>query len=310
VLATYFRIRGLRDRRALDYALSGLLTSLAMYTYLSARLAAATLGLYILYWIFSDPSGWRAALRRSWMGLVIFVVAAAVAAAPLAVTYITDPFTYSNRVNEISILRDIREQGSVTPLTQNLTDILKFFHQTGDHQGKHNLPDEPMTDPVTGLLFAIGVGYAILGWRDQRRALLLFWLVLGLAGSYLSSHHESPQSYRALTALPAVILLAADVLDRVARAVHRLTSEGQLASRRLIAPLAAGAFVIIALCAAAGWESNVYFGRQAASVDVQRGFNATENGVATNHRGLRGEDVYLAPDFFPTRRALPGLRDQ
>src|SRR5215212_5213293 len=185
VLAIFFLIRGLRDRRALDYALSGLLTGLSIYTYLSARLAAATLLLYILYWIFSDPSGIRSAMRRSGLGLVILAVAAMVAVAPIAVTYITDSFTFNNRVSEISVFRDIRDQGSLAPLTENISDILKFFHQTGDLQGKHNLPGEPMTDPITGLLFAVGVAYAILNWRDQRHILLLIWLVLGLAGSFL-----------------------------------------------------------------------------------------------------------------------------
>src|SRR5690606_14577054 len=76
VLAFYFLVRGLRDRRALDYALSGLIAGLAIYTYLSSRLAAATLILYVIYWFISDPDGWRTALRRSWLGVVLIGVAA------------------------------------------------------------------------------------------------------------------------------------------------------------------------------------------------------------------------------------------
>ena len=132
-------------------------------------------------------------------------------------------------MSEISIFRDVNDQHSLAPLLENIGDILKFFHQTGDLQGKHNLPGEPMADPFTGLFFAIGVAYAILAWRDQRRVLLLLWLVLGLAGSYLSSHHELPQSYRALTALPAVVLLAADVLDQIARAAYKWLREQRFA---------------------------------------------------------------------------------
>jgi hypothetical protein len=223
-----------------------------------------------------------------------------VAAAPIAVTYITDPFTYSNRVSEISIFRDVRDQRSLQPLIWNIGDILKFFHQTGDHQGKHNLPDEPMADPITGLLFAIGVGYAIIGWRDQRNVLLLLWLVIGLAGSFLSSHHESPQSYRSLTALPAVVLLAANVLDRFGRAIYRVFREGELASQYPFLPVyAAGGTIVLALLGATLWESSVYFGRQAASMDVVRGFNPTENSVA--HETLaalqNGDEVYLSPTF-------------
>jgi hypothetical protein len=300
VLATFFLIRGLRDRRALDYALSGLLMSLSVYTYLSARLAAATIILYIVYWLLSDPSGLRSSLRRSWLGLVILFVAAVVAVAPIAVTHITDPFTFNNRVSEISIFRDVRDQRSLQPLISNIGDILKFFHQTGDHQGKHNLPDEPMADPITGLLFAIGLAYAIIGWRDQRNVLLLLWLVLGLAGSFLSSNHESPQSYRSLTALPAVVLLAANILDRIGRAVYRIFHEGELASQYPFLPASvAGGTIVLALLGATLWESNVYFGRQAASMDVLRGFNPTENRVAYETLAAlqNGDEVYLSPTF-------------
>jgi hypothetical protein len=53
------------------------------------------------------------------------------------------------------------------------------------------------------------------------------------------------------------------------------------------------------LLTAALWESNVYFGRQADSLEVVRGFNPTENGVA--HETLaalqNGDEVYLSPSF-------------
>jgi hypothetical protein len=300
ILATFFLIRGLRDRRAFDYALGGLLMGLSIYTYLSARLAAATLLLYILFWVFSDPSGVRAALRRSWLGFAIFAIAALVAVAPIAVTYASEPFTMNNRVAEISIFRDVREQNSLQPLLQNIGDMLKFFHQTGDLQGKHNLPGEPMADPVTGLFFAIGLACALLRWRDQRYFLLVAWLVLGLAGSFLSSQHESPQSYRSLTALPAVILLAADALERGLRAVYRTLEDnagGEARSNRAAA--ITGGIALLLLAGAALWESTIYFGRQAASLDVVRGFNPSENRVADEViASLQSErDIYLSPRF-------------
>jgi hypothetical protein len=313
VLATFFLIRGLRDRRALDYALSGLLIGLATYTYPSSRLAAATLVVYILYWIWSDPAGWRAALRRSWLGLAMGAIAALVAVGPIAVTYITDPFTFNNRVSEISIFRDVRDQASLKPLINNIGDMLKFFHQTGDHQGKHNLPDEPMADPITGLLFAVGLAYAILAWRDQRRMLLLLWLVLGLSGGFLSSNHESPQSYRSMTALPAVVLLAADVLDRIARALYRMLRGQPLAATRPHLPALTA--VVVAFAALAGatlWEANVYFGRQANSIGVLRGFNPTENRVAQETIAALHTDtsVYVSPnfsDYSPLRFMVYGM---
>jgi hypothetical protein len=313
ILATFFLIRGLRDRRGSDYALSGLLMGLSMYTYLSARLAAATLLLYILLWVLTDRSGVVASLRRSWPGFMLFVLAALVAIAPMGVTYYADPFAMNNRVSEISVFRDIRDQNSIRPLVQNVEDILKFFHQTGDHQGKHNLPDEPMTDPITGLLFAIGLAYSILHWRDQRYFLLILWLVIGLAGSFLSSQHESPQSYRALTALPAVILLAADVLDRALRVIYKVLQGQPFAQSHPRFPAyIATAMGLLALFGSTAWEANVYFGRQASSPAVVAGFNQTENRVAREViAALQSDkDVYLSPgfaEFSPLRYLVYGV---
>ncbi|HTP00988.1 MAG TPA: PA14 domain-containing protein [Anaerolineales bacterium] len=313
ILSFYFLIRGLRDRRALDYALSGMLAGLSVYTYLSSRLAIATLILYVIYWFLSDPSGFPASLKRSWLGISILAIAAAAAVAPIAVTYMRSPFLMNNRVSEISVFRDVKDRNSFDPLVSNVVDMLRFFHQTGDLQGKHNLPGEPMADPFTGLLFAIGVAYAILGWRDQRRVLLLLWLVIGLAGSFLSSQHESPQSYRSLTALPAVVMLAADVLDRIVRGAHKwLDGQSLTKVHPALAAGGAAAILVVALAGAAIWESTVYFGRQAHSIDVLRGFNPTENGVA--HETISalgaGETVYLSPNFYgfaPLRFLLYGV---
>jgi len=301
VLSIFFLIRGLRDRRALDYALSGLLTSLAFYTYSSSQFAAAILLLYVLYWLWSDPAGWRVALRRSWLGLTILLIAALVVAAPLAVTYLENRANFNNRALELSVFRDIRDQSNLKPLIDNIGDVLKFFHQTGDHQGKDNLPDEPMTDPITGLLFAVGLACAILAWRDQRRALLLLWLVVGMAGSFLGLRHESPEAYRSLIALPAVVLMAADVLDRGVRALYRILQRQPLPdSRSRLPALAAGAIAVAVLAGAALWESGVYFGRQASSSEVLRGFSPIENSVAHETiDALRADTtVYLSSNFF------------
>jgi hypothetical protein len=142
---------------------------------------------------------------------------------------------------------------------------------------------------------------------------LLLWLVLGLAGSFLSSHSESPQSYRALTALPTVVILAADTLEQVTRGLFRFLQEQAVASAQPTLPVrSAGGLVLIALTGAALWESFIYFGPQAGSSAVKSGFNPIENGVA--HETIAalqaGETVYLSPtftDFSPLRFLLYGV---
>lgn len=304
LLATFFLLRGLRDRRRSDFAIGGLVSGLMMYTYLSSRLALATAGLFALCFLLTARGGPLAAWRRHWRGLVLFLLAWVVAVAPIAVTHLKDPFSFSNRVNEISVFRDVKEQGSYSPLLKNLADHFRFFHQVGDHQGKHNLPDEPHADPFVGLLFALGLGHALFRARDPRRALLLLWVPLGMAGGAFSSNHESPQSYRTLTAMPAVALLAADALARLSgsAAGSREKREGERsgAGGKRGRQVLAGAVLVGAWGASAFWETRVYFGPQTESIHVFGGFNPIENSVARDVMKALDEGTlpYLSPRFY------------
>jgi len=304
ILATTFLLRGLRERRFGDFAIGGLLSGLMVYTYLSSRLALATLGVFVLYWVLADPEGPRKSVKRSLPGMLVFSLALLIAVAPLAVTYITDPFTFSNRMSEISIFSDIKQAGSIKPLLLNIEDHLRSFHQLGDHQGKHNLPGEPETDPVTGALFGIGLAYGAIRLKDRRRGLLWLWLLFGMAGGVFSSHHESPQSYRTLTALPAVTLLAGDVLSRVSRGARRVFPTPPLTQRQLHAGkitkmLGVGVFVVCLLSSAA-WESSVFITRQMTSPQVRAWFNPVEYAVATEVvTALKAnQTIYLSPNFY------------
>jgi len=90
VLSTYFLLRGLRERRLRDFTIGGLITGLMIYTYLSSRLALATIGLFLIYWIIADREGVRKSLKRHMPGLLMFGFAFLVAFAPLGVTYLTN----------------------------------------------------------------------------------------------------------------------------------------------------------------------------------------------------------------------------
>jgi hypothetical protein len=274
VLATYLLLRGLKERRARDFVVGGLLTGWMLYIYLSSRLALATLVLFIAYWLFTYGGGAVAAIRRAGSGLALFFAAFAITFAPLATTYVQDPNSFFLRMKEVNVLNEMKASGSYKPLLLNLRDHARMFHSLGDGNGRHNLPREPQTDPVTGVLFVVGLGYALLRPGDPRRGLLLLWVLFAMSGGFLSQHSESPQSFRTLTVVPAIALLSGDVLSRFSRAAAQRT-----ASRRRLT--AAAAALIVVPCAAAGvWEARVYFGPQASSDAVRASFHVAETETA------------------------------
>ena len=68
IVALYFLLRAVRDRRASDYALGGLFLGLGHYTYLASRLVVLAVALYLLYRLLFE----RGFARRTWRGLAIF----------------------------------------------------------------------------------------------------------------------------------------------------------------------------------------------------------------------------------------------
>jgi hypothetical protein len=308
IVGTYFLVRGLRERRALDFALGGLISGLSIYTYLSSRLALLTLALFALYWLALDPDGPWVALKRHAAGLVLFGIAALVAIAPIGVTYATNPFLFVNRSAEISIFRDVQNEGSWWPLRENLWRHVQLFYQQGDPVGRQNLPGEPQIDPITGMLLAVGLGYAALNLRDRRRGLLWLWLVIALAGGFLSElrvqypnapdYIISPNSYRTLSALIAVVLIGGDLLARLMGGfIHFRPQPGM---GRWINGAVGLLLIVPMLSFAAAWEISLYFGRQANSPEVQESFNQMETQVAYQVINAldEGAAVYLSPNFY------------
>lgn len=305
-LGVYFLVKGLRERRAFSYALGGLITGLTIYTYLSSRLAIATIALFALYWVAVDYHGLWTGWKRHWRGLVIFGAATLVAMAPIGVTYITNPFTFMNRAAEINIFNEVEAEGSLRPLRANIWRHVQLFYQMGDPTGRQNLPGEPQTDPVTGALMAVGLAYALLRLRDRRRGLLWMWLVIAMAGGYLSELHiDSPNSYRTMTAIVAVVLIGGDVTARLARAFLHLSPLAVDAERPAQTPAIGGvvlaALVALPLAGYAGyWEIDTFFNRQATSPSVQASFNIMETRVG--HEVVdaldAGAAVYLSHRFY------------
>ncbi|MBI1294721.1 hypothetical protein GC175_07155 [bacterium] len=254
IVGTYFLIRGLRERRALDFVIGGIVSGLTLYTYLSSRLVLLTLFLFAVYWVIGELRIERGlsglgGLRRIWperirldlpnplnprsiTGLVLFGVAVAVAVTPLTVTYLKDPFLFFNRSAEISIFADVRAEGSWWPLRENVWRHMGMFYQAGDPVGRQNLPGEPQADPMTGALLAVGLAHAALSLRDRRRGLLWLWFVVAMAAGFLSElrvqypnapdYFVSPNAYRTLAAVIAIALTVGAVVDVLARVGRNL----------------------------------------------------------------------------------------
>ena len=103
-------------------------------------------------------------------------------------------------------------------LEESLVRHLKMFHYVGDSNGRHNLPQAPMLEAPTGVLFGAGFFLCLLTLRDRRSQMLLLAFGVFFAAGVLSIDFEAPQAARTLGLLPFACVLAALPLAALGKA--------------------------------------------------------------------------------------------
>ena len=294
VWAVYFLVRGARSHRATDFALGGLVLGLGMYTYLSIRLALVAIAAYLVYRTVVE----RGFLRQHGGQLALFALLWGLTFGPLAVTYARNPELFVGRSSEVSIQRDVeRAGGSLTPIAENIRRHLLMFNVAGDRNPRHNLPAQPMLDPVMGALLVLAVVRALALGHRHRWGLLLLWIPAVLLGGVLSRLTEGPQSYRTLGVMPAVALLCAELLIYLGRRLAALLTQLR-APRRAARGLPVLAVAAVLLWS--GWANlQAYFVAFAADPRVYNAFDAHETAVARELASTPDPGAYyLSPRFF------------
>jgi 4-amino-4-deoxy-L-arabinose transferase-like glycosyltransferase len=195
----------LSNRHALEAALAGATTGLAIYAYHPARLTPLVVAIAIALRLGWDRRGWRAAGPR----LALLGIAAAIVAWPLIDYAISHRASFGQRIGQTSIFNSdsLAGRAPLGRIEENVRLNLGIWNERGDRIGRHNLPSAPMLDPLTGAAFAIGAGLALTRLRDRRALLVALWMGVALAPGIFSI--EAPHAVRTVEAIAPTMLLAA-----------------------------------------------------------------------------------------------------
>jgi 4-amino-4-deoxy-L-arabinose transferase-like glycosyltransferase len=226
---------------------AGILFGLGAHVYPSVRFAPLILPAYLLAEWRADRDG----LRRSLVPLARFAAAAILVALPMIVYYVRHPeaFNYPHRI--VSVFSPKLDPATIPGhLAENVLKTLLMFHVRGDTNGRHNIPGAPMLDPVSGVLFLLGLFVVCRPSRaGPATALLLGWLVAMLLPNLLSVEGV-PHGLRSSGTLPALALLEGIGLAWLHdRAAHHLRERAAIAG--------AAAIALITLVGA--WTCHRYF---------------------------------------------------
>ena len=302
VLVLYLLDRVLEYKRALDAALLGLALGLSLCFYTPLRflpviVVLALVGLLGGAWRKHKQVSGVVVKQVAWLG-AICLMGAIIAALPLAQYTVEHPDQVFLRTGYVSIWNeDLRQEKSLPKalLTQTLQHLL-MFNGTGDSNGRHNIPDAPMLDLISGILFAAGLMYAVLRAKQPANALMLL-VFIGMSLPGILSR-DSPHALRTLGMLPAALYFMCLPIHLIyCAARQRWQSRGPLVSACLMLGLAVIGII----------NFQWFFEVQKNDPRVRQSFAATETQIAREvNRLLPENDIVLTEAFYfqPTAEFL------
>ena len=266
-LQMLFLIKALKTGRRRWWALSGAMLALGLNTYTAYRVVPFLALAYFAYWLITHRERWR----RDLAGMGLFLAAAMIAAAPLAAYVFHHWSIFLGRMNHISVFRDVEAAGSYAPVWSNLHKVLFMFNVRGDMAPLNNLPGAPMLPAAVGVMFVLGLIWAVRWFWKELPALYLLWFGSFISLAVLSTAHEAPNARRPIGVIPLVYLLTAVVFTALWRAWKK--AFGAKRTRPLFSLLTALVILIMAI------NLNTYFSVQAVDPAVWYAYSPEESAI-------------------------------
>jgi uncharacterized membrane protein len=239
LLALYFLVRSVQDRRVVDWVLCGFAIGLCFEVYFAARLAPVVVAAYLVYRTATE----RGFLSTHARGLFALAFGAAVFLTPMAVVFAQDSGSFGARTSGVLLTTPSNLQHEMygyhvdslpAVLAIQAQHSLEAFNIRGETSLQYGRTG-PLFDFWTDALLAMGALGILLRLGSARGFLLASWVWLALIlGSVMTT--DALFSPHVLVALPALMLAPALLLDRAWLGVTRLA--GRMGTYAFAVPLA------------------------------------------------------------------------
>lgn len=290
-LTGWLTLRAIRTGRTSDYAFAGASLGLGMWFYSPFRMFPLVVGfILLLHLLVARPD-----VRSYIANIAIMAIVALFVAAPIVQYAVENSEQFFQRTETTSLFNLTPREEWAGQLRTSLVSHLLMFNVEGDPNPRHNLPNAPMLDRITGALFLLSFFFALGRWRSVALFTLPFWIFFMVLPGVLTVPWEAPQSLRSILVIPAVAALAALVIDLLWRTWRDVPWH---LVRRFALPAILALLGIVAYL-----NVNFYFGDQANDPRVYAGFSTDETLMARS----QVEQQRLGYSLWVSRQFLFGL---
>ena len=295
--------KGIRKQRDFDFGLAGAFLGLCLYTYASSR----ALVLFAFFFLFLESIIHPDFFRKNKRKIGFFAFFFLITILPLGIYCIKNPSVIGSRMNQVSILKDLKAHSSFLPLFHNIRKHVLMFFFMGDPNVRHHLPYRPLLDMVSRIFMFIGLISCVLGIRKRKNRFVLLWLGFALLGGILSLAKEAPQSYRTgISAIPAFALCGVGLLSFI-RAARKWRILHGKPGRYILR-----GFIYLLLAASLFLNYRRYFIQYPREEELREKFWGTEHTIRARivkDYMKQGRQVFLDSSyehawFFPYRIAM------
>jgi len=298
LLTIFLLIKAIRKNDYFCFAIAGISLGLGLSFYSAMRIFPFV----ILIWLVSKFRKNHTLFTSFWKGYLLFGLGVLIVLIPLVNYAIFNPDIFWGRVQQTSIFNGKTTQAAWTAISETTKEHLLMFNLDGDQNGRHNIPGKPMLDPITGALMVLGFFISLVKIKKSTFLLLLAWFLLMLLPGILSLDFESPQSLRAIGALPAAFLLACVPI------FYTFKSENEQIALKYHAVIRS--FFIILLSLVAVINSSLYFTYQAKSDSSWSLFSTPETIIAKRMNEIGNEVDYFVSTYYYTSPTISFLAPQ
>jgi hypothetical protein len=205
IITIHFLWRALRSGRRTDFVCAGVCLGASMYTYQAARALPVLFILYLAVWSLMHNPAWR----RYAVGMGLSLLAAALVFCPLGIYFSMHPDSFIGHASNVSIFNpDLNGGSPLRALASSVAKTAAMFHLLPDPNWRHNPSQRPILDPVSGVLFLLGLAIAVRRFRRPEYVLILLWLLTMSLPAVLTAS-GLPHSSRSIGLLPLACMLPA-----------------------------------------------------------------------------------------------------
>jgi hypothetical protein len=192
---------GLKTGKRWAFILAGLLFGMGLYTYQAYKIFPALLVLFGVYEFWTN----RETMRKNWKNLAVFSLVFFMTVSPIVGQAIASK-AIGWRESNYNIFSQIREAHSLKPLIEMVEKTAWMYNRTGDSNERHNIPNHRMLDNITGVLFVMGLFFALFHVRQRKYFFAVIGFLVMLLPCLLSQ--DPAHANRLLGSVPFLALLA------------------------------------------------------------------------------------------------------